>query len=98
MDVEMLPPKKFDTNELVLELVIFAYDILRMIGQQSLKRKRAPRSKHPVKRRRIRTVISNLIQIAGHKTAHERKVILALGRSNTWWHAFIGICRQFATA
>ena len=41
MDVERLPSGKFDTNELVLELVILAYNMLLMIGQQSLKSKRA---------------------------------------------------------
>ena len=61
MDVERLPSGKFDTNELVLELTVLAYNILRLIGQESLKSKRAPKTKHPVKRRRIRTVIVNLI-------------------------------------
>ena len=98
MDVERLPSGKFDTNELVLELVILAYNMLRMIGQQSLKSKRAPRSKHPVKRRRIRTVISNLIQIAGHVTIHGRRTILALGRSNIWRYAFMDVYKRFAMA
>ena len=96
MDVERLPSGKFDTNELVLELVILSYNMLRMIGQQSLKSKRAPRSKHPVKRRRIRTVIGNLIQIAGHITAHGRRVTMAIGRSNTWRYALMDIYKRFA--
>ena len=33
MDMERLPSGKFETNELVLELAILAYNILRMIGQ-----------------------------------------------------------------
>ena len=41
MDVERLPSGKFDTNELVLELTIIAYNILRLIGRQSLKSKNA---------------------------------------------------------
>ena len=36
MDVERLPSGKFDTNELVLELTILAYNILRMIGQETI--------------------------------------------------------------
>lgn len=32
MDLERLPSNKFETNELVLELAILAYNILRMIG------------------------------------------------------------------
>ena len=98
MDVERLPSGKFETNELVLELTILAYNILRLIGQESLRSKRAPKSKHPVKRRRIRTVISNLIQIAGHLTIHGRQVVLALGRSNVWRQAFMDIYNRFAIA
>ena len=98
MDVERLPSGKFETNELVLELTILAYNILRLIGQESLKSKRAPKSKHPIKRRRIRTVISNLIQIAGHLTMHGRRVVLALGRSNIWRQAFMDVYNRFAIA
>lgn len=98
MDVERLPSGKFETNELVLELTILAYNILRLIGQESLRSKRAPKSKHPVKRRRIRTVISTLIQIAGHLTIHGRQVVLALGRSNVWRQAFMDIYNRFAIA
>ncbi len=97
MDVERLPSGKFDTNELVLELTILAYNILRIIGQASLKSKRAPRSKHPVKRRRIRTVISNLILMAGHLTAHARRIVLSLGKSNIWRFVFAELYQQFST-
>ena len=98
MDVERLPSGKFDTNELVLELTVLAYNILRLIGQESLKSKRAPKTKHPVKRRRIRTVIGNLIQIAGHITTHGRRIVLAIGCSNVWRHVFMDIYNRFALA
>ena len=38
MDVERLPSGKFDSNKLVLELTVIAYNILRIIGQESLKK------------------------------------------------------------
>ena len=98
MDVERLPSGKFDTNELVLELTVLAYNILRLIGQESLKSRRAPKTKHPVKRRRIRTVIGNLIQIAGHITTHGRRIVLAIGCSNVWRHAFMDVYNRFALA
>lgn len=98
MDVERLPSGKFDTNELVLELTVLAYNILRLIGQESLKSRRAPKTKHPVKRRRIRTVIGNLIQIAGHITTHGRQIVLAIGSSNVWRHAFMDVYNRFALA
>ena len=34
-DVERFPSGKFDTNELVLELTVLAYNILRVIGQKN---------------------------------------------------------------
>ena len=84
MDVERLLSGKFETNDSVLELTVLAYNIFRLIGQELLKSKRTPKNKHPVKRRRIRIVINNLIQIAGHLTIHGRQVVLALGQSNVW--------------
>ena len=96
MDVERLPSGKFGTNELVLELTVLAYNILRRIGQESLKSKRAPKTKRSVKRRRIRTVIGNLIQIAGHVTAQGRRIVLAIGCSNVWRHAFMDVYNRFA--
>ena len=96
MDVERLPSGKFDTNALVLELAMIAYNLLRMIGQESLKYKQG--DKRHVRRRRLRTVISNLIQIAGHLTYHARKLRLSLGQSNAWADAFIGVWRCFESS
>ena len=88
MDIERLPSGKFETNELVMELTILAYNMLRMIGQESIRSGKAPKPKHEVHRRRLRTVINNLILIAGHLTKHARRLTLSLGRSNVWRNAF----------
>ena len=98
MDVERLPSGKFDTNELVPELTVLADNILRLTGQESLKSRRTPKTKHPVKRRRIRTVIGNLIQIAGHITTHGRRIVLATGCSNVWRHVFMDVYNRFSLA
>ena len=87
MDLERLPSGKFETNELVLELAILSYNILRMIGQESLGKK-PPHLKRTVKRRRHRTVINNLINMACHVTEHARKLIIGLGKSNVWRDVF----------
>ena len=93
MDVERLPSGKFSTNCLVLELTILAYNLLRMIGQESLKHR--PADKKTVRRRRIRTVIQNLILCASHITKHARKLVMGLGRSNVWRYAFKQIYLRF---
>ena len=95
MDLERLPSGKFATNALILELGMLAYNILRMIGQGTIGG-RAPRQKRDVKRRRLRTVISNLIMMAGHVTMHARQLIIDLGKSNVWRHIFSDICQKYA--
>ncbi len=95
MDLERLPSGKFATNALILELGMIAYNILRMIGQGTIGG-RAPRQKRDVKRRRLRTVISNLIMMAGYVTMHARQLIIGLGKSNVWRHIFSDICQKYA--
>ena len=95
MDLERLPSGKFATNALILELGMIAYNILRMIGQGTIGG-RAPRQKRDVKRRRLRTVISNLIMLADHVTMHARQLIIGLGKSNVWRHIFSDICQKYA--
>lgn len=96
MDVERLPSGKFDSNKLVLELTIIAYNILRIVGQESLKKRDDPGRKK-VRRRRIRTIISNLMQFAGHLTEHAGRLILSIGRSNRWRFTFKRIYDSFAS-
>lgn len=95
MDLERLPSGKFDTNALILELGMVAYNILRMIGQGTIGG-RAPRQKREVKRRRLRTVIGNLIMMASHVTTHARQLIIGLGRSNVWRYIFADFCQRYA--
>ena len=96
MDVERLPSGKFDSNKLVLELTIIAYNILRIVGQESLKKRDDPGRKK-VRRRRIRTIISNLMQFAGHLTEHAGRLVLSIGRSNRWRFTFKRIYDSFAS-
>lgn len=91
----ILPSGKFESNKLVLELTMIAYNILRIIGQESLKKKDAPGQKK-IHRRRIRTVISNLMQFAGHLTEHAGRLVLSIGRSNRWRFTFKRLYDSFA--
>ena len=94
---EQFPSGKFKTNELVLELIQIAYNILRMIGQASPGISGIP-MKRLVKRRRIRTVVERIIMAPGVVTRHTRQVRLDLGRSNAWRHAISQISDLFCDA
>ena len=71
MDLERFPSEKFDANEFGLEHAMPSYNILRMIGVESIDPNHP--MKHPVKRHRIGTVIKNLIMMACHITKHARR-------------------------
>ena len=84
MDLERFPSKYFATNQLVLQLAMIAYNILRIIGQTSLKVN--PSKK--VQRKRLKTVIKNFITIAARIVTHSRQRYIKLGRSNHWRYCF----------
>ena len=73
--MERLPSGKFDTNDTVLHLRMFAYNCLRLIGQLGLTGEISP-VQHPAKRRRLRTVLQEVMYRAAQFVAHARKLIL----------------------
>jgi hypothetical protein len=90
MDLERLPSGKFATNALVLLLGQVAYNILRLCGQTSLQQngrlptaKRMPLRK-PVARRRLRSVIQDLMYLAARWTCHSHRRGLSFWRNNPW--------------
>jgi hypothetical protein len=87
LDLERLPSGKFDTNYLVCQLAALAMDILRLMGQRGLLGPDAP-IRHPAKRRRIKTVMQELIYRAGRLIEHGRRLILGLGANDRAAQAF----------
>lgn len=77
LDLERLPSGKFATNDLVLSLAVLAYNILRAIGQATLISPDSP-VRHAAKRRRIRTVMQEIIGIAARVIQHARRLTLGL--------------------
>ena len=80
LDLERLPSGKFQTNELVLLLGMVAYNLLRLIGQESLREADAPLRKQ-VSRRRVRSVMQDLVYLACRLVRHARHWILSFGRN-----------------
>ncbi len=87
LDLERLPSGKFATNTLVMALGGFAYNILRFIGQTGLI---APLGlvRHSAKRRRLRTVIQELMYLAARLITTGRQVKLRFSRHCPTFAAF----------
>jgi len=87
LDLTRLPSGKFDTNYVVCQLAALAMNILRLMGQRGLLGPDAP-VRHRAKRRRIKTVMQELIYRAGRLIAHGRRLILGLGANDRAAKAF----------
>lgn len=96
LDLERLPSGKFDTNALVLALAALAYNILRYIGQDTLIGPDAPIRK-AVHRRRIRTVLQEMIYKAARLVRHGRQYVLRFGRGDPGYPAFARCYHELVT-
>ena len=93
MDLERLPSGKFDTNFLVGALAAVAMNILRLIGQNALIGKDAP-LRHAAKRRRIKTVMQEIMFKAGRMIKHAGRWVLGLGANDSAHTVFERLYRQ----
>lgn len=87
MDLERLPSGKFDTNYLVCQLAAVAMNLLRLIGQNTLNEPDAP-MRHTAKRRRIKTVMQELMFKAARMIKHAGRWFLGLGQSDSGFAVF----------
>lgn len=92
LDLERLPSGKFDTNDAILHLGAFAYNCLRLIGQLGLTGEIAP-IRHPAKRRRLKTVLQEIMYRAAKFVAHARRLVLDFGR-NFVGHVMVFVALQ----
>jgi hypothetical protein len=75
LDIERLPSGKFATNDLVMACAVLAYNILRWIGLEGLTGPDAP-IRHEAKRRRLKTVIQELMYVAARVVESGRRIAL----------------------
>jgi hypothetical protein len=92
LDLERLPSGKFAVNEFIFQLGMFVMNMLRVMGQNLLdpsiqKMKKATR-------RRLRTVIQNLMYLSGRMIQHARRRVLKVIRSNGIGFAFCCLYRR----
>jgi hypothetical protein len=81
LDLERLPSGKFETNDCLLRMGMLAYNCLRLIGQLGLTGHLAP-IRHPAKRRRLRTVLQEVMYRAAQVIHKARQWWLDLGHDS----------------
>ncbi|ABZ83427.1 transposase, is4 family [Heliomicrobium modesticaldum Ice1] len=97
LDLERLPSGKFKVNDLVFHFGALAYNLLRIVGQMSLHHPDSPlKRKAHTQRRRIRTVLQNVITIASRLVRHARQVKLRLGAHSPWYATFKDLYLAFS--
>jgi hypothetical protein len=87
MDLERLPSGKFDTNYLVCQLAAIAMNLLRLIGRHTLHEPDAP-LRHAAKRRRIKTVMQEMMFKAARMMRHAGRWVLGLGAGDSAFTVF----------
>ena len=97
LDIERLPSGKFATNALVLALAGLAYNILRLIGQIGLLGEFSP-VRHPAKRRRLKTVMQELMYVAARVIHSGRRVGLRFATQCPGFEAFRVVYHHLWTA
>lgn len=97
LDLERLPSGKFDCNDLVLHLGMSAYNCLRLIGQLGLTGDLAP-VRHPAKRRRLKTVLQEIMYRAAQYIRKARQRILDFGRTCPVMAVFAAVQDDLLTA
>jgi len=95
LDIERLPSGKFDTNDLVMALAVLSYNILRWIGLIGLTGDIAP-LRHPAKRRRLRTVMQELIYLAARLIETGNRLKLSFSRHCPAFASFEAVYAKLA--
>ena len=93
MDLERFPSGNFATNQLVLHCALLAYNCLRLIGQTVNESPAIPLRK-TAQRRRLKTVIQNLIYLASRLVCHARRYKLAFSKWSPWFGSFRYVYRR----
>jgi hypothetical protein len=87
--LERLPSGRFATNQRIMFLTMLAFNLLRIMGQESLCFEGNPiRGRHRIKRRRLRSVIQDIIFLASRLIRHSRQWTLGFGRQSPFYETF----------
>ena len=85
LDIERLPSDKLCVNKIVLLCGMLAFNLLRSVGQEVVKRAQLAPVKIEVKRWRLKTVLQTIIYCAVRVVRHGRGIGLNFGKSCPWF-------------
>ena len=86
LDLERLPSGKFSSNYTIMLLGMISFNLLRIAGKVLLETKKVPGRRG--NRLRLRTVIQNIMYMAGQFIDHARRCKLKIFRGYKWAPAF----------
>ena len=92
MDLDRLPSGKFNTNEIVLKLAQITFNILRMIGQASIK---LQADGLDIKRKRISSVIKDIVYLASKIVKHARMEYIKISEKEIFKTTFKNLYEYF---
>ena len=94
LDFEKVPSGKYSTNAVLNDVAMLAYNALRCIGMETSELKKVPQ-RGDAFRRRLKTVIHNLICIPAQVIHHSDMTTLDLGCDSPWADAFIHVFSHY---
>lgn len=96
LDVERLPSGKLCANKIILLCAMVAFNLLRTLGQEVIKRKAIAPQPIRVKRWRLKTVLQNIIYCAVRLVRHAGTTELHFGKRCPWFDVISDIARFYA--
>jgi hypothetical protein len=97
MDLNRLPSGKFATNHLVCALAAVAMNLLRIVGQHTLHETDTPLRKAAL-RRRLKTVMQEMMFKAARVISHARRWVLGLSGGDSGFAVFERAHAKFRAA
>jgi len=96
--LERLPSGYFQTNTRVMFLGLLTFNILRIIGQESLNYAASPIiTKERIRRRRLRSVMQDLVYLAARLIIHGRQWVLGFGKISPFYDTFRHLYLKWAS-
>ena len=90
-----MPSGNFKTNALILRLGTFAYNVLRLLG---ILGKDVMAYRHPAKRRRMRTIIQEMIMVPARVLTGSGQLKLDIGSDLPGRSAFLALHKSLAAS